>query len=241
MIPSYAYVPTDPVRKPVAPQFGTLVNTTLQALWSSKNFEKNYRACGPLCSLNEHGPKGHFPLVKVKPPPKSNTNIIAWKPAFSLAPRAQDSNDHPPAYLSPPTYLPSKDVFFLTAPTLRTSASSFASAKGHPGWEISTDSAGELPGAGVPRGSGSCTLHSPQGTSCCWHGWDEKKKKKRIAGDPEVGNKIRTSCLLLKDQYLLSPYCVCQDLWEGGWEGRVVSGQPGLDGWHSHPLSPEWG
>lgn len=177
MIPSYAYVPTDPVRKPVAPQFGTLVNTTLQALWSSKNFEKNYRACGPLCSLNEHGPKGHFPLVKVKPPPKSNTNIIAWKPAFSLAPRAQDSNDHPPAYLSPPTYLPSKDVFFLTAPTLRTSASSFASAKGHPGWEISTDSAGELPGAGVPRGSAPVLSTLPRELHVA--GTDEMRKKKK--------------------------------------------------------------
>lgn len=146
-------VPMDPVGNPVTSQCGTEVNSSLQAVCSSKSFEKNYPAYQPPHPTNEHCQDATLLWDKLKPPPKHKINITVWKQTLALAkgPRAQSAISSPASSGLPPNCFPSypeRMRSLLPAPTPRTSASSFGSAIGHPGWEISADSAGALPGGG---------------------------------------------------------------------------------------------
>lgn len=207
------------MRKPVASQPGPQVNTAHWLSGVPKNFENNYQVCSHLHPPNEPSPRNHSPLGQAETPSSNSANTQACKPALPLTQEAQVSMGPffcPPLGFCSLTH-PKRTSSLFPVPTPRTLASSFGSPKGHPGWEISANTAGGLRGAVLaggrrvvlPRGGGPFTFprKSPLLGGAGWK--DYLKKKKKSVGTQKQGTKLEpAACCSLSNIYRAPTVCV---------------------------------
>lgn len=166
------------------------------ALWSSKNFEKNYPVCGPPHPPDEHHPRSHSPPGQAEAPSQVQGSVASRRPH----PRGPGLKG--PVLLAPLDFCffssltnPKRTSSLLSAPTTRSLASSFSSTK--------ATQHGRFPKTMQKvwgQGGGWCYqeavpfLLNP-GNPITGRGRMRKHTQK--SGDTEAGNKIRTSSLLL--------------------------------------------